>query len=80
MTGYDVSSSNTLYTADDFSFSGDATISGTDTGSYPMNLAATDFTNTNSNFTDVTFVIVDGSLERRQPGNRQTERDADERG
>ena len=62
VTGYDVSSSNTLYTTDDFSFSGDATISGTDAGSYPMNLTATDFTNTNSNFTDVTFVIVDGSL------------------
>ena len=61
--GYDVEISDPLYTTDDFSFSGDATVSGTDAGSYPMELTGADFANINDNFTDVTFEIVDGSLE-----------------
>ena len=69
VTGYDVTSikvgenDTTLYTTDDFSFSGDATIKGTNAGTYAMGLTAANFTNDNKNFTNVTFVIVDGSLE-----------------
>ena len=63
VTGYDVTSiSNPLYTTRDFTFSGDATIKGTDAGTYDMNLAPGDFTNINKNFTNVTFVIDDGTL------------------
>ena len=63
VTGYDVTSiSNPLYTVNDFSFSGDATIKGTDADTYAMNLVPGDFTNTNANFTNVTFVILDGTL------------------
>ena len=63
VTGYDVTSiSNPLYTTKDFTFSGDATIKGTDAGTYDMNLAPGDFTNINKNFTNVTFVINDGTL------------------
>ena len=63
VTGYDVTSiSNPLYTTRDFTFSGDATIKGTDAGTYDMNLAPGDFTNTNVNFKNVTFVIDDGTL------------------
>ena len=63
VTGYDVTSiSNTLYTANDFTFSGDASVSGTDAGTYDMELVSTDFTNTNANFANVNFVIVDGQL------------------
>ena len=63
VTGYDVTSiSNPLYTANDFRFDGNATITATDAGSYPMELATSDFTNTSDNFTNVRFVIVDGSL------------------
>ena len=63
MTDYGFSSSNTLYTTADFSFNGDATVKGTDAGSYEMNLKAEDFTNTNQNFKNVEFVIVDNTLE-----------------
>ena len=63
VTGYDVTSiSNPLYKESDFIFSGNATIKGTDAGTYDMNLAPGDFTNINKNFTNVTFVIADGTL------------------
>ena len=62
VTGYDAVSSNPLYTANDYSFSGDATIKGTDAGTYDMNLAPGDFKNTNGNFKNVRFVIYDGTL------------------
>ena len=63
VTGYDVTSiSNPLYKEGDFTFSGNATIKGTDAGTYDMNLAPGDFTNINKNFTNVTFVIKDGTL------------------
>ena len=62
VTGYDAVSSNPLYTANDYSFSGDATIKGTDAGTYDMNLTPEDFTNINGNFKNVRFVIYDGTL------------------
>ena len=60
--GYDAVSSNQLYTAADYSFSGDATVKGTNAGSYGMELVPEDFENTSPNFTNVTFIIVDGKL------------------
>ena len=61
--GYDVSISNTLYTANDFTFSGTAEVKGTDANTYPMNLKAEQFSNTNKNFSKVTFVVEkDGQL------------------
>ena len=60
--GYDAVSSNPLYTAADYSFSGDATVRGTNAGSYDMELVPEDFENTSLNFTNVTFIIVDGKL------------------
>ena len=62
VTGYDAVSSNPLYTANDYSFSGDATVKSTNAGSYDMELAPEDFKNTSTNFTNVTFIIVDGKL------------------
>lgn len=63
VTGYDVTSiSNPLYKESDFTFSGDATIKGTDAGTYNMNLAPENFTNINGNFKNVLFVIYDGTL------------------
>ncbi len=64
VTGYDVSSSNVLYTAScfSFSFSGNATVTGADAGTYNMELKPSDFNNTSTNFTNVEFVIVDGAL------------------
>ena len=64
VTGYDVTAiSNKLYTADNFTFSGEATVKGTDVGVYGMELKPTDFKNTSANFTNVVFIIVDGKLE-----------------
>ena len=61
--GYTVTSiSNTLYTEDDFEFSGEAKATGTNAGTYPMNLEAKQFNNTNTNFSKVTFVVEDGKL------------------
>lgn len=63
VSGYDVVISDTLYTESDFIFNGTAEIKGTNAGSYDMELKASDFKNTNSNFANVRFVIVDGTLE-----------------
>lgn len=63
VTGYEVTSiSDPLYKEGDFTFSGDATIKGTDAGTYDMNLVPEDFKNTNGNFKNVRFVIYDGTL------------------
>ena len=63
VTGYDVKSiSNKHYTKDDFTFTGKAEVKGTNVGEYPMNVQASDFTNSSHNFTNVTFVIEDGLL------------------
>ena len=62
VTGYDVSIDNELYTEADFSFNGNANVSGTNAGTYTMELKPEDFSNHNANFKNVTFVIVDGSL------------------
>ena len=59
---YTVSISNEKYTEDDFTFSGTAKVEKTDAGNYPMGLKVSDFTNNNANFTDVTFIVEDGSL------------------
>ena len=39
------------------------TANGTDAGEYPVGIAADDFKNTNANFTNVEFMVVDGALE-----------------
>ena len=39
------------------------TANGTDAGEYPVGIVAGDFKNTNANFTNVEFVVVDGALE-----------------
>ena len=62
--GYAVDSiSNPLYKASDFTYNGDAKAEGTDAATYPMNLAETRFENTNPNFENVRFEVVeDGQL------------------
>ena len=63
VTGYTVKSiSNKLYTEKDFTFNGTAEVKGTDAGTYDMALKASDFANTNANFSKVTFKIEDGQL------------------
>ena len=61
--GYEITDiSNKLYTKDDVQFTGQAKAEGTEAGTYQMNLSETQFSNTNSNFKKVTFVVEDGSL------------------
>ena len=61
--GYEITDiSNKLYTKDDVQFTGQAKAEGTEAGTYYMGLAEAQFSNTNSNFKKVTFVVEDGSL------------------
>ena len=61
--GYDVSiTEGSKYTTSDFTFNGKAEAKGTAAGTYQMNLSSTQFSNTNTNFTKVSFVVNDGYL------------------
>ena len=64
VNGYTVSISDELgiYSEDDFNFSGSAVAAGTTVGTYPMELSTDNFSNTNANYADVQFEIVDGAL------------------
>ena len=63
VTGYDVSiTEGSKYTTSDFTFKGNAEAKGTAASTYQMNLSSTQFSNTNTNFTKVTFVVNDGYL------------------
>ena len=62
VTGYAVACSNGLYTANDFDFTGAAVAKGTNVGTYKMGLDKGQFSNTSANFSNVTFVVVDGQL------------------
>ena len=63
VSGYDVTiTEGSKYTTSDFTFNGNAEAKGTEAGTYLMGLNADQFTNTNDNFTQVTFIVNDGSL------------------
>ena len=50
------------YSESDFTFSGEAVAKGTNKGTYQMGLAPSQFTNNNTNFAEVEFVVNDGWL------------------
>ena len=64
VSGYsvDIEDETNVYSETDFTFSGNAVAAGTIVGTYPMDLSAADFSNTNTNFANVRFEIVDGAL------------------
>ena len=62
VTGYDFSVDNGLYAQSNLKFTGDATAKGAAVGTYDMNLAKEQFSNTNENFSNVEFVVEDGWL------------------
>ena len=63
VSGYDVAiTEGSKYTTDDFTFNGTAEAKGTEAGTYSMGLNADQFTNTNDNYTQVTFIVNDGTL------------------
>ena len=61
--GYDVSiTEGSTYAETDFTFNGNAEVKATEANTYPMGLKASDFTNNNTNYSSVTFVVNDGLL------------------
>lgn len=60
--GYELSTSNDLYSLQFVNFKNYATVSGIEAGTYPMGLKAEDFRNTSSNFSNIVFDVVDGGL------------------
>ena len=60
--GYDTSISNQLYKATDFTFTGKAEVSRTEVGTSDMGLKNDHFQNVSTNFTNVKFVVNDGSI------------------
>ena len=60
VSGYNVETSTPLYTEEYFTFNGTNTAERTDAGTTNMGLTASQFTNTNTNFSEVTFNVTDG--------------------
>ncbi len=80
VTGFNATISNDKYTTNDFTYTGAATVKGTNAqdAAYPMGLKAEDFTNTNTNFTNVEFVVTDGWL-KIEPAEIEITADSDEK-
>ena len=63
VSGYDVSiTEGSTYAEADFTFNGNAEVKATEANTYPMGLKVSDFTNNNTNYSSVTFVVNDGLL------------------
>ena len=62
VTGYDLACSNTLYDASKVVFNGTNVATGTNVGTYQMNLMNSQFSYNDANFTGVTFNVTDGHL------------------
>lgn len=65
VTGYDATSDTPLYTAvmdTSVHYAGDSSVTRTDIGTDPMVLVEAHFTNGNPNFTNVSFVVINGSI------------------
>ena len=60
--GYTVTINNDKYHEADFTFSGNKVAKGINAGTYNMRLAAEQFKNNSSNFSNVTFTVTDGYL------------------
>ena len=63
VTGYSFATSDNRYREANVKFQGEAVAKGTNAGTYKMNLVSGQFSNISGNFTNVEFVVVDGSLE-----------------
>ncbi len=60
---YEISSNKEAYSLQYVKFTGKASVSGKDAGTYPMGLATENFENTSENYKKVSFVVEDGVLE-----------------
>ena len=73
--GYDLSSSNTAYSLDFVNYKDYAIITESEPGTFSMGLDAADFRNTSSNYTNVVFKIIDGSLTIKKKEEKPVEKD-----
>ena len=62
VTGYSFTTSDNRYSEANVKFQGEAVAKGTNAGTYNMGLASRQFSNISGNFTNVEFVVNDGSL------------------
>ena len=74
--GYTVAINDSLYKETDFEFAGNAVVSGTAPGKYPMGLNSSQFTNKSKNFAGVTFNVTDGELVILEPPQKNVIFDA----
>ena len=63
VSGFDMASSQDVYSVDFVKYTGDSVAAGTNAGTYAMGLAESNFANTSKNYSNVSFVIDDGKLE-----------------
>jgi LPXTG-motif cell wall-anchored protein len=83
VNGYTATYSNSIYTVNDYVMTGDAAVSAKKVGTYNMGLSADQFQNTNTNFTNVKFKVIDGKLTIEKPvakvaKNKETPRTGDD--
>jgi len=62
LSGYTVTTNDSRYGTADFSFSGSNELSGKNAGTYRTEMKASDFRNTNPNFTNVEFEVTNGEM------------------
>ena len=74
--GYIAAINDPLYKETDFEFAGNAAVSGTAPGKYPMGLNSSQFTNKSKNFAGVTFNVTDGELVILEPPQKNVIFDA----
>ena len=62
VSGYDIDATVPFYTEDEIVFTGNAEITEARPGDYDMGLKLEDFSDRGVNFTNVTFIVTDGSM------------------
>ena len=72
--GYDMTSSNTAYSLDFVNYKDYAIVTESEPGTFTMGIDPDDFRNTSSNYTNVVFKVIDGSLTIKKKEEKQEEK------
>lgn len=72
--GYDMTSSNTAYSLDFVNYKDYAIVTEREPGTFTMGIDPEDFRNTSSNYTNVVFKVIDGSLTIKKKEEKQEEK------
>ena len=72
--GYDMTSSNTAYSLDFVNYKDYAIVTESEPGTFTMGIDPEDFRNTSSNYTNVVFKVIDGSLTIKKKEEKQEEK------